>query len=327
METVSYILILAVGLLLAAWLFHLSLARTGQKRILAWMTLPLGAVLGFVLAKGIYVLFHLEEVFSLYGAGGLIRMNPEEFSFVGGCGGFVLACVLSARLLRMKTLRALDCFAGPLALGVAFARGAESFLGNLGHGEDLTEVEWTHFFPMSTEVSFGPTYSEWYMAVNLHLALLALLCVLMAVGWLRTREDTPGVCFGRTLVMLCAPLFILELMRAVSVTILVRVHVEQILCFAVMAACILTAAVRVRRSAAGIVAPALLLVLVIGLNIALQFGVDGKLDGLVNILPISEGAREWMIQRPADWCYPLMILTDMGLVAMELVLTRRRSRQ
>ncbi len=323
METVSFFLILGIGLLLAAWLFHLNLSRAEQKRTVAWLTLGLGLVLGPLAAKLVYVLFRADEVFSLYGPGALIRLNPEEFSFMGGCAGFVSACILAALLRGVRVHRALDLMAGPLALGVAFARAAESFLGLMGQGEDLTDAAWTHFFPLAMEYEYP---DEWYLAVNLQLALLAVVTVLLAVHWLRSCEAAPGVCFGRTLVALCAPLFILELMRAVSVTILVRVHTEQILCFAVMAACIMTAAVRVRRSAWGIWGPVLLLVLILGLNVALPFGADGKMNPFLEGLPFPEDTVNWLVWHRWDWCYPAMILTDIGLICMEMRLTRRRLR-
>lgn len=329
METVSYLLILVVGILLAAWGYHLNLGRLERalpRRALAWLTLLLGSVLAFVLSKLVYVAFR-QEVFSLHGAAGLIRMNPEEFSFVGGCLGFVLGGILAARILRVRVFVALDRMAAPLALGIAFARAAESFLGMLGQGADPIDAEWTHFFPMTVENVYSAWYSEWVLAINLHLAFLALVCVFLALTWQRKCADIPGVCFGRTVTLLCAPLFILELMRAVSVTIFVRVHSEQILCFAVMAACIMAAAVRSRKSAWGIMVPAVLLVLVLGLNVALQFGADGKLNPFVERLPFSEDARDWMLNHLSDWCYPGMILSDIGLVALELVLTRRQLRR
>ena len=328
METVSYLIILIAGLLLAAWLFHENLARGREKRSLAWLTLLLGTVLGIVLSKGVYVLSRAKEVFSLYGMGALIRLNPEEFSFVGGCAGFVAGCVLASLILRVKIRRGLDLMAGPLALGIAFARAAESFLGQLGLGEDLTDVEWTHFFPMATETTYSAWYSEWSLSVNLHLAILAVVSVMLAIHWLRTCGDVPGVCFERTVVMLCAPLFILELMRAVSMTILVRVHLEQILVMLAMSACIILAAVRSRRSWVGILIPSLLLLLIIGLNIAFQFGIDGKLNPMLEKLPFSEETLEWIIwEHRVDWCYPGMILTDIGMVVMELVLTRRQMKK
>ncbi len=321
MQTVPYFAMLLGGLILAALLFHFCLARAKEKRALAWLTLGLGCVLGLLLSKLVFVLFRADEVFSLHGAGALVRFSPEEFSFVAGCAGFVLACILAARIARVGVPRALDLMAAPLALGVAFARAAESFLGQLGQGEDLTDAAWTHFFPLSMEYEWP---EEWYLPVNLHLAFLALVCAALALFWLRGCGGAPGVCFSRTVVLLCAPLFILELMRTVSVTILVRVHTEQILCFAVMAACIMTAAVRVRRSVWGIVVPALLLALVLGLNVALQFGADGKLNSFIESLPLSEGVIAWMTGRTWDWCYPAMILTDIGLVWMEMHLTRRQ---
>ena len=328
MNTVSYLAVFIAGLLMAAWLFHENLARAREKRSLAWLTLLLGTGLGWLLAKGVYVVSRAKEVFTLYGFEALLRLNPEEFSFVGGCAGFVAGCVLASLILRVKIRRGLDLMAAPLALGVAFARAAESFLGQLGLGEDLTDVEWTHFFPMTTETRYSEWYSEWSLSVNLQLALLALVCVMLAVHWLRTCGDVPGVCFERTVVMLCAPLFILELMRSVSMTILVRVHLEQILIMLAMSVCIILAAVRGRRSWAGILIPAILLLLIVGLNIVLQFGIDGKLNPLLEKLPFSEEALDWILwEHRADWCYPGMILTDIGMVVMELVLTRRQMRK
>ena len=327
METVSYWIVLGLGLLLSAWLFHLNLARAGEKRLLAWLTLYLGAGFALLLSKAVYVLLRAEEMFSQYGVGAMSRMNPEEFSFVGGCAGFVAACVLLSLILRVRIRRALDLMAAPLALGIAFARAAESFLGLLGQGSDLTDVAWTHFFPMTVETRYSDWYSEWALAVNLHLAVLALICVMLAVRWLHTCGDVRGVCFERTVVMLGFPLFVLELMRSVSVTVLVRVHTEQILVMIAMSACIILAAVRCRKSWVGILVPSLLLVLVVALNILLQFGVDGKLNPFLEKLPFSEEALDWILWNRADWCFPGMILTDIGLAAMELILTGRQMRR
>ena len=104
----------------------------------------------------------------------------------------------------------------------------------------------------------------------------------------------------------------------------VLVQSEQILCMLAMSTCILLAAARSRKGWPGIAVPIVLLLLVIGINIALQFGLDDKLTGLIDALPLGDGAKEWMKMHPKDWCYPGMILTDIGMVIMELVLTRRQ---
>ncbi|MBR5344661.1 MAG: prolipoprotein diacylglyceryl transferase [Clostridia bacterium] len=350
MDAIPFVLIFGGGLLLSAWLFHLILAREGEKRRLAWLTLAIGLVTGYILSKGVYVLFRMD-VFADLGLGALTELNHEHLSFVGGCAGFTLGCVLAALAAKVPVRRALDCFAAPLALGVTFARAAECFLGARGldeaegvfrsigryaQGQDLTEAGWTHFFPLSvpntsySEDMWGDAAweQEWVLPISLHIAIFSLICVFLAVHWLRKCSGARGVAFERTVVFLCAPVFILELMRDnLSHTIFVLVQMEQILCMAAMTACILLAAVRSRKSWLGIAVPVFLLLLIIGVNAALQFGLDDKLTSFIDALPLGEAAKDWMKIHPKDWCYPGMILTDIGMLVMELILTRRQIRK
>ena len=351
MDAISFAVIFGGGLLLSAWLFHTTLARRDIKRSLAWLTLAIGLAAGYILSKGVYVLLR-PDVFADLGAGALIEMNHEHFSFIAGCAGAVLGCVFAAQMLKVRVRKALDCFAAPLALGVTFARFAECFLGGRGidrtagiirsvgqyaQGQDLTAAGWTHFFPLTvpntlvTEDFWSGEIlweQEWVLPISLHLAIFSMVVVLLAVRWRHTCSGTRGVAFERTVVLLCAPVFVLELMRDnISHTILVLVQSEQILCMLAMSACILLAAARSRKSGLGIAVPVILLLAVIGINIALQFGLDDKLTGFVDALPFGDGAKEWMKMHPKDWCYPGIILTDIGMVAMELVLTRRQMRK
>ncbi len=228
-------------------LFHLRLSRRKLSALAAWITLPMGAVLAVVMAKAGFLLFKAEEQFGLFGAGALIRIHQETFCFVTGCIGYVLAVLMAAYILKLPRPDVLDCFAPAGCLIIAGVRFGEIWLGEFGLGE-LTTFGFPYiedgspltFFPLSVKNEWG----EWWLAVCTLEALAALICMAYAFS---IRNRRPGMRFHRTVFLLCAFQFVLELMRA-NAMIFFFVHVEQVLCALIMITLIIQAGIRYAKS-------------------------------------------------------------------------------
>ena len=313
----SYLTVMCLGLGASAWLHHLLLSRRGQRRRMAWLTLLLGLPMAAILAKLFCVVFRFD-LFNVYGASALIQANPEQFSFVGGCLGFVLGAVFAALISRERVLPALDAYAAPACLMVAVARAAEGFLGDLGIG-DYVDAEAFQFFPVAVRDNWG----GWALAIYMLAALAALACALCAGGWLERYRLVPGLCFERTVVGLCAGQIMFEILRVISI-VLSFVHTEQVLCALAMVIIIIRRCVllrkRFQRRAWLPVGIAVIFVFVLW-EILLQFAMD-KTDYLIDPLPLSEAAMDWLKANLAPVCYSLMALGVAGLLIFEWLSAR-----
>ena len=233
MNVTYYVLSVAAALVLAMALYALRLRGLGKPSAAA-VALPLSALLGFVLAKALYVLLQLNYVWRRYGAASLTRLEPTEFSFFGGMAGVLLGVIIASRLLKQPLRRSLDAFAVPMALLAALWKFSEGFLGTACSG-NYVENEAFMFFP----VAVVNEWEEWYYAVF----MLAGVCALAAciVSALRTRRhaDIPGMLFARTAFYLALPLALCESLRIECMK-WGFVKCEQVLCGVTIAAAILS---------------------------------------------------------------------------------------
>ncbi len=314
MNAQAYFIMMAAGWAGAGLLYALLLRRGGIKPALAVLTAVLALPLIFIGAKG---LFLLPKPYVIGNAGlkALWDMNPETFSFVGGCAGAAAACLTAAALLKADRKAALDRFAVPFCLGIAAARGAEAFLDALGTG-DFVEAPRMQFFPLAVRDSWG----DWVLAVFMLECFWAFLSAALVI--IRRKKDArfPGLSFEIALFCLCSGQFILELWRTCSVTILVEVHTEQILCLVVMAVLMLRSCILARRtteprrSLLRDLIPIWTLIPFVALNMYLQFVLDKPWKYIEPFLP--ENVYAWVDSHLALMVYGLMILSVAGLALL-----------
>lgn len=194
--------------LLGFALFAFCLRKRGLSPWNALLALPLSALLGAALAKGLYVLFLQLEDVAVWGEWDVfLTFQPKRLCFFGGAVGCVLGVFLAARWLRQDTGRVLDAFAAPGALLVAGFRAAEATLEKLGVG---TLVLHDGLFS-SPPFVLVDAYGDRYEAIFFWEALCALVICLLA---LFSREHRPGITFHRAAYRLCLCQILLESMRS-----------------------------------------------------------------------------------------------------------------
>ena len=299
-----YLISACVGLLLASALFHLSLRKRKLPVSVAWLGLLFGTVLSLVFAKAGYLIFKAEEQFGLYGIEALIRTHRETFCFVTGCIGYVIGVLLAVRIMKQRLPAALDSFAPAFCLMIAGVRFGEIWLGEFGLGE-LTMFGFPYiedgspfaFFPLALKNE----WDEWWLAVCTLEAAAALVCMVYS---LIIRNRRPGLRFHRTVFLLCAFQFVLELTRAVAM-IFFFVHVEQVLCALVMIALIIQAGIRYRRTKRKTPVWAYILsFLCLLVNGLAQFALDK---------PYKFCEDAWFLENVGPVCLGCFILTTIGL--------------
>ena len=293
----AYGIFTGCGTVLCILWFFLSFRRkadTGRAAALSALVLLLGAVLGFLCARGAWILMR----FNVFRAKDLLTLRYDELSWWGGAGGVILAVWLSAKILRLPSREVLNAFAPAGALLAAVFRFAEGYLGFHGLGFVQAWVEKGLFFPVTTEIVWDETYSEFYLAVY----MLSGLCCLgaMAFALLRGKDRDRLV---RTLFYLCLPQILLESLRMQSINWLF-VRVEQLLCFLVCEGIIVRYAFRGGAKRLRSWIPALAGLAVCGVVIAGEFALDGKIR--IGEEAISHGL-----------IYGIFALVLLGLAAVE----------
>ena len=254
----------------------------------AWLTAFLGlvfaAVFGVVLARISYALLMQELDFEYDGIAALEQLlwiDIDNVSFFGGAAGVCLGVLLANRLTRKGiVVDGMDAFAPFGALLVALFRMGEIFFGSYGTGTILPEGSPFAFFPFALEISVNGGYSYWGWAIFALSAAFALLWAAIAFFGLRGcgRE---GLCITLTLFFLALPQVLCESMRKRGMLWLF-VHVEQLLCVIVLFAVLVYWIVKTRKrqSFLGKWWPAVVTLLCVGLLIADEYAIDGKLFDL-----------------------------------------------
>lgn len=284
------------GLLLAMLLYALRLRKTGMPACQAVTALLMGAVLGFVLGKGVYVLCLISRLYPRYGMGAFLRMQPTEFSFVGMMAGALLGAVVACRIHKVRLMPALDAFAPALALLAAALKGSEYCLDMHGVGAYL-ENESLFFFPLAVKNE----WDEYFLAVFMFYCIAALLIMVLSLLMHKKMKPVPGLLFEMTIYHLAIALLLCENLRVQTIK-WGFVKAEQLfgalICLAVLlrgcialhksrknAACDGPTAVLMRKhgklvnphSALGAFWPVPALFGCAGLLIVVEFALDGKI--------------------------------------------------
>ena len=289
----AYLLFIACSSVLCCLLFMLSAMKAlklpaGKAAAFSGLVLLLGTVLGLAGAKLLYFLFRFSYILKTGFFAYLFSLNQNELSYYGGVAGVCLAAALAARIMKVKTGKALNAFAAPGALLAALFRFAEYWLGALGTGDYL---EQGLPFPFAVSEVWNPDFPEYYLAVFMLEGMVYLRIALFAF---RNRKDR--LCFLRTVFYLCIAQIILESMRAQSIRWLF-VRYEQLLCYLIAEGILIWYAFAGRKAGKRNLGAALWGLVVCGLTVLAEYMLDGKISfGGADLPPVVIYAfMAWML--------------------------------
>ena len=264
----------AAGLAVSGLLYAYRLGRAGEKRLCALIGMILGLPLAYAGAKLFFLLQHMGLDIGNWTVERAFLPRWEEMSFAGGCLGFVLGVWIGAKILRVPGKKALDLFAVPGCILIAFARMAETGMEIIGQGEMQA------FLPQVFPFAIVDDWGDATLAVFTLEALAALLCAL----WLTLSGRKQAGCdghFGKACVVLCAVQLFLE-MLVVNYWIpfiISFIRLDQVLCAVILLILVIRGCVRNQKAG-----PAIVTVLLIGLNGLMQFVQDKPY-----LFPLPEG--------------------------------------
>lgn len=295
----AYFSALTIGAVLCAGLFAWKLRRGGMKPVTALIALPLTLLLGMVMARVLYFALEFRDMYVKHdGFGGLLSTSPQEFSFIGGCLGAILAIILAARITGQKALPVLDAFAPCGALMAAVARACEGLIEPMemiGLGA-WVENEALQVFPIAVNVEWFGTFYAVFMLE----AALALVCALGAFLLSHRGGFKPGRVFLHTMTFLALPQIFCEQILGSCMS-WGFVKIEQLLCALIVFGVIMNACIRCRKVSAYL--PALLCLVCAAVLIWMEFTLDNKLLFGIDI--------------PTMGCYAIMIVTICCMGALE----------
>ena len=273
----NLILILALyaaGLTVSTLLYAYRLGGTGEKRLCALLGVIIGLPLAYAGAKLFFLLQHMGLDIGYWTPEKAFLPRWEEMSFVGGCIGFATGVWIGAKILHVPGKKALDLFAVPGCILIAFARMAETGMEIIGQGEMPA------FLPQVFPFAVVDDWGDATLAVFTLEALTALLCAL----WLTLsgrKQAGYGGQFEKACVVLCAVQLFLE-MLVVNYWIpfiISFIRLDQVLCAVILLILVIRGSVRNKKAG-----PAVATVLLIGLNGFMQFVQDKPY-----LFPLPEG--------------------------------------
>ncbi|MBP3453332.1 MAG: hypothetical protein J6M20_06415 [Clostridia bacterium] len=262
--------------------------RIPALRQKAWLTALLAmvfsAVFGVVLARVSYALLMQELDFEYDGLAALeqlLWLDIDTMCFFGGAVGVCLGVLLANRITRKgNVVLGMDAFAPFAALLVALFRLGEGAFGSYGTGTSLPEGSPLAFFPFALEIKVDGGYSYWGWAIFALSAAFALVWASVAFFGLRSRGRA-GLSFTLTMFFLALPQVLCESMRKRGMLWLF-VHVEQLL-YAIVLVGVLVywiISTKGKYSLLSRWAPLAITLVCIGLLVATEFAIDGKLFDL-----------------------------------------------
>lgn len=233
-------------------------------------------------------LFYCLARFSMYqemGFSAVLRLWDGGYALWGAIGGAALAALAGAKLTKQKAAPILDVMAPAGALSIAIGRFAEFFtLQGIG---PYVEEEALCFFPVAV---YRESYEEWNYAVFM-LEGLAALVILFVL--LKKKRAKPGDRARIFLLLYSACQILLESLRRDSVLRWLFVRVNQLTAALVIAGLMAFALVRWirnkdsrRMSGKEIALCWAVMLLCVGLCVAMEFSVDGK---ILEFLPVWAG--------------------------------------
>ncbi len=283
-----YLLWMGGSLLLCFLLYGIFGRKTEKKPALAALGPVMSAVCGVACAKLFYCLVKIQTSMTEGLWSVLTDLSPERFSFFGGMAGVCFGIALSARILGVKPVKALDHLAPYVLLFAALARFGEHFLGTLGLNS-LTEPEMeegVRTFLMLPAV--GTAYydegeiwwTEWWMAVYVFEGIAMLFAALISGFGFREHR------FLRSVFWFCLPQILLESLRGNYIAWNAVVRVEQICCAVGMTAVLVLYAVKMKKGFSRFI-PVIIMLVCAGIFIVCEFAKEGKIAALKELLDVG----------------------------------------
>ena len=263
-DNIALILILyAIGLILSGLLYSFRLGKAGENRLCALLGMALGLPLAYVCAKLFFLLHNIGMDIRNWTVDSALLPQWEEMSFAGGCIGFALGILAAAKIMRVQGRKALNLFAVPGCLLVAFARLAEMGMETIGRGELPA------FMPQVFPLALVDDWGDAKLAVFTLAALAALLCAL----WLAVKGRKPigyELQFGKACIVLCSIQLFLEMLVDTWIPFIISfIHLDQVICGVILLVTVIRGSVRNKKAG-----PVIVTVLLIGLNALMQFVQD-----------------------------------------------------
>lgn len=139
----------------------------------------------------------------------LLRPWDGGYTLYGALLGGAFGALIAGKLSGVRWLDALDALAPGACASIFFARIGEVFTGE-GIGR-ITEVNWTHFFPLSVCAYQNEYFEEWCYIVWFWEALAALILLLVLLK--NEKKAFPGRQTAVFLMVLGTTQILLEQMR------------------------------------------------------------------------------------------------------------------
>jgi len=283
----------AAGALIHAGMLGRSLKKAGgigNGAAWKWALLLLPAAMGLGLARGGFEVLQPGDSFSSF-----------RWCYTLGLAGMAAGTALAARLCGADALRALDETAPGLCLAMAFARGAQRWLGEAGIGPILEE---NNLLTMVNDWE-EPVLATWAVEA---LACLAAAAIVWAAG--KRKPRARGGSFLLAVFFLLIPQILTEQFRSGAYLRYEMMRLEQALFAIFTLAGILAMCVRTARGKrAGFWKtwwPGIAFVACCGAVAVIQFMLDGKL-----------------MECPAAICWTMYALTVAGMLAIAVFSVRR----
>ncbi len=223
---------------------------------------------GFVGARLFYFLVRSAFLVPMYGWGALFSLPYDGMALGGAVAGAFLSVWLMEKALKLKPFTLLDALAPAGMLMALLARLGEFFV-SFGQGA-YVENAGHQFFPLAV----ANQWEEWYYAVFMLEALIALACLIYA---LRMRKHPAGRRVLLTLTLFLLGQIFAESLRAESLKWgFVRVH--QLFSVLGVAGVLVYYAAGARRRGAPIAALMLRFALPFLLGVAALIGLEFAFD-------------------------------------------------
>jgi len=212
----TYWLALAAGALLAGLVYGRRLKKSGQPLKRALSAPVLALLLGLAGARLFYFLARSAFLVPMYGWAALFRLPYDGLAFGGAAAGAALAALMMEKACGAAPFSFLDPLAPAGAVMVTAARLGE-YAVSFGQGA-YVENPSHQFFPLAVMNE----WEEWYYAVFMLEALIALCCLIYA---LKARGLPRGRRFKLTLTLMMLGQVFAESLRSESLKWgFVRVH-------------------------------------------------------------------------------------------------------
>ena len=236
----------------------------------------LGMTFGIVLARALYCAVNWNDFAYNYENPMLVfRFFDGGLSMVGLIAGLLLAAVLTAKIVKVRTAQMMDAVAAPFGLLMWALRAGEQYT-ELGVGAAVEENFLTAHMPWLFVESRMGVMVDYRLKVWQYEVIAAIVLFVVAVAcWRKLRNhagDTAIVVFS----LYGASQILLESMRDDGHMLIIFLRVGQLAAFLMPLICcgILSCRVKCKKAVA---AAWIVMILCVGAVAALEFSLDGRL--------------------------------------------------